>query len=189
MKYTDEQLLNRVKSLKSFKGCPKGILDIWIRSKADNYNQFDDKVYTFECFGEIKRPIFIMVGTGTSNAGSFGLKNFRKYNSKGCAVLCADTIVLNSHVPGLHKGKPAYIQSFSVGFPYTRDNDGDDKAENYGKIYYDRIGANCHRAGWLSTLINNWSVGCLVRNNLTQFLKWMSFMQDRPLSVAILNEF
>lgn len=190
MKYTDDQLLNRVAALPTFKGFPKeGVLDIWVRSKADPVDKFDDKVYSFDCdkLDANKLPTFKMVCTGTSHAGSFGLLNFHVYNPMGCAVLCADTIVYYSHAPGFHKGKPAYRQI--RGFPHTRDSDRDLKAENYGKIYNDVIGANCHRAGWFSTVIYNWSVACLVRNQLTQFLAWLKFMNRRKLSVAILNEF
>ena len=185
MKYTDKQLLDRVKSLPSFAGWPKGILDIWVRSKADKSDVFDDKVYTFDCTsGE---PVFKMVCSGTSHAGSFGLLKFRTYNPHGCAVLVADVITYNCYEYGLHKGKPAYRQS--KGIPYTRDNDKDLKAENYGKIYTNIIYANCHRAGWFSRTIYNWSVACLVRNSFAQFSAWLKFMNKRSLSIVILSEF
>lgn len=188
MEYSNEQLLERVKNLPTFDGWPSsGVLDIWVRSKADKFNLFDDKVYTFDCSSG--SPVFETVCTGTSNAGSFGLANFRKWNPKGCAVLLADTVIYNSHVYGLHKGKPAYVQNYNNPFPYTRDNDRDQKSENFGIVYTDVIGANCHRAGRFSRFIANWSVGCLVRNDLSAFLKWLAFMDRRPLSVAILNEF
>lgn len=189
--YTNDQLINRVESLSTFKGWKKGIYDIWLRSEEDEYNKFDDKVYTFECLKDNTKPIFIMVCTGTTNAGSQGLKNFEKYNAKGCAVLCDDIIIYDSHIYGPHgKSKyPAYIQSFTVGFPYTRDNDKDNNVENYGTIYDDRIVANCHKAGVASENINGNSVACLVRNVLKEFEKWMKFMNKRKLSVAILKEF
>ena len=120
--YTDEQILQRVTQLPSFKGFPAGVLDVWVRSDEDAFDQFDDKVYTFDCTGD--RPKFAMVGTGTSNAGAEGLKHFDKYNRLGCAVLKGDEMVYNSHRHGLHKGKyPAYVQA--LGFPYFRDGDKD----------------------------------------------------------------
>lgn len=187
--YTDKELLSRVQSLPSFKGWPEeGVLDIWVRSKVDEFNKFDDKVYSFNCFGETKLPEFAMVCSGTSNAGQYGLEHYEEYNSVGCAVLKSDVIVYNSHVPGLHKGKPAYIQSFTVGFPYFRDSDKDKHAEEIGKEYHDRIGANCHSAGEASVNIDNWSVACLVRNIKLQFNKWLKFMANRPLTVAIIKE-
>ena len=185
--YTSEELLARVKTLPSFTGFPKvGVFDIWVRSNEDEYNVFDDKVYSFECF-PAKDPVFKMVCTGTTNAGAVGLKEFAKYNGLGCAILKSDTIVYNSHIYGLHKGKPAYRQA--KGFPYFRDNNKNNKAEEIGKEYNDIIGANCHRAGAHSTVIGGWSTACLVRNNEAQFLKWLSFMAKRSLSVVILNEF
>lgn len=189
--YTDAQLLTRVESLDTFKGWKKGIYDIWIRSEEDEYNKFDDKVYTFECLKDNNEPIFIMICTGTTNAGAQGLKQFEKYNKKGCAVLCDDIIVYDSHIYGTHGRDKyaAYIQSHTKGFPYTRDNDKDEHAENYGTIYDDRIGANCHKAGVATVDINGNSVACLVRNVLKEFNKWLKFMDKRKLSVAILKEF
>ena len=185
--YTDKELLDRVKSLPTFKGFPKGVLDVWVRSNEDAFDVFDDKVYTFECYGDTMQPVFRMVCTGTTNSGQYGLKHYDEYNSKGCAVLKSDTIVYDSHKYGLHKGKPAFVQC--KGFPYYRDSDKDNKAEEVGVEYNDIIGANCHRAGANSQIIGNWSVACLVRNNLVQFMSWLSFMDKKSLSVVILKEF
>ncbi len=185
--YSDKEILRRVRSLASFTGFPNGILDVWIRSKSDDYDRFDDKVFTYQCFGESREPVFVMSCTGTTNAGSFGLKKFKTYNPKGCAILKSDVIILNSHVYGLHKGKPAYRQA--KGFPYYRDGNMNNRCEEIGETYNDIILANCHRAGAFSSVINNWSVACLVRNNLSQFLEWLDFMQKRPLSVCLLREF
>jgi hypothetical protein len=192
-KYNDSQILTKIESLESFKGWKKGIYDIWIRSNEDEYDSFDDKVYTYECMIEGERPKFIMLCSGTTNPGSQGLKKFEGWNKKGCAVACGDVIVYNSHIYGLHgKSKyPAYIQSFKVGFPYTRDNDKDSQSENYGKIYTDRIGLNVHRAVRIGVTkkITVHSVACLVRNDIEQWKKWLEFMDKRSLSVAILKEF
>ena len=194
--YTDIELIERVEKLPSFKGWKKGITDVWVRSNEDAYNKFDDKVYTFECLNDGERPKFIMVCSGTTNAGVQGLKNFEKYGrASGCAVAVADYICYDSHVYGLH-GKsqyPAYIQRLDKGeqYPYTRDNDKDEKSENYGKIYTDRIGMNCHRASQSIDLeeIGLYSVACLVRNKVSQWKKWLAFMNKRKLTVCILNEF
>lgn len=189
--YTDEQLLTKVESLATFKGWKKGVTDILVRSKKDEFNKFDDKAYTFECIKDGERPKFIMVMPITTNAGSQGLYHYEKFNSLGCAVACADVIVYNSHIYGPH-GKTkymAYIQSFSVGFPYTRDNDKDKQAENYGKVYTNRIGMNCHKAGKRTVDINGNSVACFVRPNEDEYNKWLAFMNKRPLTIALLHEF
>ncbi len=182
--YTDQQILDRVANLPTFQGF-RGIMDFWIRSEEDEYDRFDDKVYTFDC--TIKVPKFISVATGTSNAGAEGLKRFDKYNRLGCAILKADELVYDGWAYGLHKGQyPAYRQI--KGFPYYRDNNKNNRAEEIGRIYTDIIYANCHKAGWHSTLIGGWSVACLVRNQQVQYDAWMRFMNRRLLSVAILRE-
>lgn len=186
MQYTDQQLLTQLRKADGFNGFPNGPLDIWIRSKGDVFNRFDDCVYTYDCSGTT--PVFIMKCSGTSNAGAYGLLHFARYNSKGCAILKSNQIVYLSHIYGLHKGEyPAYVQN--KPFPYYRDNDMDKRADETGPIYTDIIGANCHKAGWASTIINNWSVACLVRNVEVEFNHWMQFMNKRPLTVAILREF
>ncbi len=192
-KYTDSEILDRIESLPSFQGWKKGMYDVWLRSKKNEFNVMDDKGFTYECKKDGVRPKFIMGFTGTTNAGSEGLKHFEKYNKLGCAVAVPDYICYNSHIYGLHgKSKyPAYIQRLDKGpqYPYTRDNDKDDEAENYGKVYTDRIGMNCHKAGRVTYYINGNSVACLVKNVEEEFNKWMSIMNKRPLSVSILTEF
>lgn len=190
--YTDEELLKRVEGLPSFKGWKKGIYDIWVASKKDAPNKMDDKVYTFECKEDGKRPVFVMKCTGTANPGTYGLKNFKKWNNLGCAVALRDYIGYNTHVYGKHGVSQyyAYIQTFTgTQYPYTRDNNLNEKSENYGKIYWDRIGMNCHRAGEHTVDINGNSIACLVRNVRKEYDTWMQFMNKRPLSVCVLNEF
>lgn len=187
--FNDEEVLERISNLPTFTGFPNGIMDVWIRSTADKFDSFDDKAFTYECFGSTKTPKFIMARNGTTNAGSYGLKHFDEYNHLGCAVLKSDVIVYNSHSFGLHKGKPAYRQT--KGFPYFRDNDRDQRAEEIGQEYNDIILANIHRAGVNSTVIKNWSTACLVTANLVKFLKFLEFMKSKgnpSLSLCILKE-
>ena len=68
--YTDKELLDRVKSLKTYKTLPSNRWILGVRSKADIPNEFDDKFYIFE--GEK----FIDVLTGTTHPGLTILKNF-----------------------------------------------------------------------------------------------------------------
>jgi hypothetical protein len=186
--YTDKQLIERVEGLPSFVGWVRGVYDIWVRSNEDEYNVFDDKVYTFECLYTFEKPVFVSVTTGTTNAGAYGLLHFGDYNALGCAVLKSDVLVYNSHKYGKHKGLyPAYVQNRP--FPYHRDSNKNRKAEEVGAVYYNIIGANSHRAGVLSKVINNWSTACLVRNVRKDFISWMAFMDARPLATVILKEF
>jgi hypothetical protein len=186
--FTDVEILDRISKLATFLGFPDGPMDVWIRSRADVYDSFDDKAFTYECYGDTKKPKFVMARNGTTNAGSFYLtKKFE--NPMGCAVLRSDVIVYNSHKRGLHRGKPAYIQA--KGFPYHRDKNRDHKADETGPIYKNIIGANIHRAGTDSAIIYNWSAGCLVTANLQKFLHFLDYLRsqgDPLLTVCILKE-
>lgn len=187
--YTDAQIIARVETnAAGFSGWKKGIYDVWVRSTEDVTDAFDDKVYTFEAEKAGDVPKFRMVCTGTSHAGSYGLKRFDDYNPEGCAVLEADRIVYDSHSYGFHKNYRAYRQT--KGFPYYRDDNRNGKAEQIGKTRNEIILANCHRAAASgeSTRIYNWSVACLVRNKAKQWNDWMAFMNKRPLTVCILSE-
>src|SRR5829696_1621028 len=184
--FTDDEILARVSSLPTFTGFPKGPMDVWVRSTADAFDSFDDKVFTYECYGDAKPPKFIMSRAGTTNAGSYGLKHFEDYNHLGCAVLKSDIIVYNSHTFGAHKGKPAYRQA--KAFPYFRDANRNERAEEIGDQHEDIIFANVHRAGVNSTVIKNWSTACLVTANLSKYLEWLKWMNKRPLTVCILKE-
>lgn len=187
-RYNDIDLIERVESLPSFKGWKIGKYCLLVRSDEDEYNRFDDKNYLFEVKVEGKRPEFIAVYPWTTNAGSQGLKNFEKYNALGCAVLKSDSLVYGSHKYGLHKGQyPAYVQN--VGFPYFRDNDKDNEAEEVGKEYSNIIGANIHKSGVNSTQIDGWSVACLVSPKQNDFNKFMTWANKQLLNVAILKEF
>lgn len=187
--FTDEEVLGRVRGLSTFTGFPNGVLDVWIRSAADEFDAFDDKAFTYECFGNAKTPKFIMSRNGTTNAGSYGLKHFADYNHRGCAVLKSDVIIYDSHTFGQHKKKPAYRQA--KGFPYFRDNNRNNRAEEIGPEFNDIILANVHRAGVNSTVIKDWSTACLVTANLQKFLNFLEFMKSKgnpPLTVCILKE-
>lgn len=187
--FTDAEVLSRISGLPTFTGFPNGVMDVWIRSLADEFDSFDDKAFTYECFGNSATPEFIMARNGTTNAGSYGLKRFHEYNHLGCAVLKSDIIVYDSHTWGLHKGKRAYRQAKK--FPYYRDNNRNERAEEIGTEYSNIILANVHRAGQNSTVIGKWSTACLVTSNLNKFLTFIDFMKSKgkpPLTVCILKE-
>ena len=104
-KYTDQQLLDRVSSLDTFKGFPANYWMIGVQSNEDAFNKFDDKFYLF------KGTEFIMVTTGTTNAGAKGLQGFDSFGLPGTAVWKTDIIYYDLFKRGLHKGKmDAYRQ-------------------------------------------------------------------------------
>jgi len=188
--FTDLEIIERVESLETFDGWREGIYDVWVRSTADVFDAFDDKAFTYYCESADERPHFIMARNGTTNAGSYGLKHFEKYNHEGCAVLKSDQMVYDSHSYGLHHGKPAYRQSKPI--PYFRDNNRNNRAEEIGAEHRDIIFANIHRAGVNSTVIKNWSTACMVTANLEKFLAFLVFCKSKhnvPVTLVILREF
>jgi len=188
--FTDAEILARVEMLPDFEGWKKGIYDIWIRSAADNFDSFDDKGFTYHVATDGGIAKFIMARNGTTNAGSYGLKNFQEYNHEGCAVLKSDCMVYDSHIHGLHKGKEAYRQNKS--FPYFRDSNRNNRAEEIGDEKSGIILANIHRAGVNSTVIKNWSTACVVTANLAKFMQFLQFcnsVRNPPVTLVILKEF
>jgi hypothetical protein len=187
--YTDAQILERVKSLSSFKFFPESFWLCAIRSNEDAFNEYDDKFYLF------KGQEFKGVWKGTTNAGRQGLKAFQTYNRAGCAILKGDVIVYDSHALGTHRGKVlGYVQRLSM--PYHRDNDRDNLCEELGAIRLDIIGANIHPNNYThgsrleKKFIEGWSLACLVfaiRSDFDEFMRITN--RQQKLTVCILKEF
>ena len=191
--FTDAEIIARVEShAEGFIGWMKGEYSIWVRSNADKYDEFDDKNFIFSVSANGATPKFVMMRNGTTNAGSYGLKHFDDYNPLGCAVLKSNYMVYGYAVKGFHKRNPlnpAYIQA--KVWPYCRDNNRNEKAEEIGPLYWDRIGANDHRAGLFSRWIRNWSTACMVTAIRAQYNKFLSYMKSKgypALNQVILKE-
>lgn len=191
--YTDKQLLDKAKSLPTFKKIPSNYWILGVRSLADAPDRYDDKAYLFN--GEQ----FIMVMPITTNPGAFGLLNFMSYNSAGCAVVLADTWNYDCWKGGFHKGKmKALVQIGAIA--YTRDNNKNMKSENYGKVYYNIAGINFHTCSYenilanlknyIGKLIGKWSEGCQVASTPELYYKFIEepYKQD-AVSYCLLNEF
>jgi len=189
--YNDKELLNKVKSLSSFKSVPQGYWILGIRSNEDAANKFDDKFYLFN--GEL----FVTVTTGTTNPGTPVLEGgFLKYNKLGAAVLKANEWYYDVWTYGLHMGKmPALKQ---VGnFIVFRDGDGDEKSEEIGiPIKGSGYGINFHAATYDSNFkglqenIGNWSAGCQVVNNKQKHLEIIKLVKpQKKVTYVLLNEF
>jgi hypothetical protein len=193
-KYTDKELLNRVKELKSFDNYPEGYWILAVRSKADKPNKFDDKFYIY------KGEKFITVTTGTTNAGLTILKGgFKKYNKFGAAILKSDEWYYNVYKYGLHRGKmEALRQRSSKPFKYFRDGNMNDKAEELGKMHEGVIYANFHGStynkGYLleRDKINGWSAGCCVCNINAQYesiIRLFRMSKQRYFTMCLIKEF
>lgn len=190
--YTDKQILDRCKSLPSFKKIPAGVWMVAIRSNENTPNIFDDKVYQFN--GEK----FLQVTSCTTEPGASGLLNYKKYQHDGIAVVKADEWYYDLWQYGLHKGKmPALKQINNI--KYYRDGDGDKFAETNGTVYTGVIGINWHTATYLTdskireTLVINgvgeWSLGCQVENVVHEYDEMLSRMKTGKISYCLLNEF
>ena len=188
--YTDKEILDRIKSLPSFKTLPTKKFIVGFRSNEDAPNKFDDKFYMFE--GEK----FIDVAPGTTNPGTPVLQGgFLKYNKVGAAVVKADTWYYDVWAYGLHMGKmPALRQ---VG-PITvfRDGDKDGKSEELGAPITGLYGINFHAATYnnffrgIQENIGEWSAGCQVVNDKQKHLKWIEMLKAQSrVSYVLLNEF
>lgn len=186
--YTDEQLLNRVKGLKSFIRIPNDYWILGVQSKEDKFNEFDDKFYLF------KGEKFIIVTTGTTNAGLTGLKHYDTYNPNGCAVIKTDEWYYKLWKPGLHKGKMRALKQYSA-IKYYRDWNKNDKVEEIGKVREGVIGINFHTASYqpynvITRLIGGWSTGCQVANNTADYYKILDYIGNQDVvSYCLIKEF
>lgn len=187
--YTDKQLLDKVKSLPSFKGIPKDFWILGVQSDEDAYNAFDDKFYLF--FGEK----FIMVTGGTTNAGSEGIQNYQKYNKLGVLVVKTNEWHHGLWRPGLHKGKMRALKQVR-NIKFYRDADRDTKIEEVGPMYEGLQGINFHTAtygtdaSFIRKLIGGWSTGCQVINKYSDYIKILDHIgKQQDVSYCLLKEF
>ena len=189
--YTDKELLDRVKSLKTYKTLPSNRWILGVRSKADIPNEFDDKFYIFE--GEK----FIDVLTGTTHPGLTILKNFYKFNNVGAAVVESDKWYHDLGVKGMHKGKiPALLQLGNKISVY-RDGDKDDKSEELGSSIDGFYGINFHLnnhnfdSKLTKKMINGWSAGCQVLNETLKYVKQMQYFEhcNHKVTYCLIKEF
>jgi hypothetical protein len=189
--YSDSQLLDRVKSIKSFKGIPEGYWILGVRSDEDTPNKFDDKFYIWN--GEK----FITMTSGTTNPGTPILEGgFLKYNKVGAAVVKSDEWYYGVWKYGMHHSKmPALIQ---IGkFLGYRDGDKDKKAEEIGPINtFEWTGINFHTVSYdlsskkISETIGEWSAGCQVVNNVEKYSMIINMLKKQHnITYCLINEF
>jgi len=197
--YTDEQLLNRVKSLNDFQGIPNNYWVLGVQSNENASNVFDDKFYLFH--GEE----FVKVFTGTTNTGTYGLKNFFKWNKKGAFVMKTNQWIYDfwkthetrngKRVEAKHKSKMRAWRQNKPCFGF-RDNNKNEKAEQIGKMVHGMFGINFHTITYNLTAmvrkyIGGWSVGCQVANNTKQYYEVLDLVNPKQDTVTycIIEEF
>ena len=187
--YKDKQILDRVKSLKSFKGIPSGYWIVGVRSEEDAPNKYDDKFYLFN--GEQ----FVKVVTGTTNPGTPILQGgYLKYNKVGAAVVKADEVYYDVWKFGLHQGKMPALRQVGPFIVY-RDGDKDGKSEEIGApITGSGYGINFHTCSYLEKVvgenIGGWSAGCQVINNTEQYYMIINLIKNQNrITYCLLKEF
>jgi hypothetical protein len=186
--YTDKQLLTKVKSLSSFKSIPSGYWILGVQSILDQFNTFDDKFYLFH--GEQ----FVMVTTGTTNAGKNGMMQYESQNPEGVAVIKTNEWYYDVWRYGLHKGKMRALKQVRT-FLISRDGDKDDRIEeNASKAVI--CGINFHANTYnlanqdIKSIIGAWSLGCQVVNDTPKYVQFMDYLQpQKDVTYCLIKEF
>lgn len=184
--YTDNEILDKLETLPSFKGIPQNYFLIGVRSNEDAFNEPDDKLYLF--FDDH----FIKVMPGTTNAGSDLLN---PTNPRGVGVIKADEIYYDVWRQGWHRGKVwAWVQD--KNFLIHRDNDRDTRTEELGTAKPEIGGFNFHPMSYVKGSrefrykIGPWSIGCICTAIRTDFDETMAVTKGQKfLSFALLKEF
>lgn len=188
--YTDNELLNRVKSLSTFKEVPKGYWLLGVRSNEDAPNIFDDKIYLF------KGEKFVLVTSATTNPGTPTLKQFEKVNKAGAAVLKSDLWYYNLWKYGRHNGKIEALLQIGNSVQVYRDKDKDSKSEEQGELQTGYFGINFHPNTYDVTADNTgatigwWSAGCQVVNDMDKYREMIKLLKtEKAVSYCLLKEF
>jgi len=187
--YTDKELLEKVKSLSSFKSIPSGYWLLGVRSLDDLPNRFDDKIYLF------KNEDFVLVTSATTNAGTPTLRQFEKINKDGAAVLKANEWYYNVWKYGKHNGKVEALLQLGNKVKVFRDTDKDDKSEEQGKLQEGYFGINFHPNTYdlsrpTSNLVGWWSAGCQVVNNVAKYKTIIRLVKPQKyVTYCLINEF
>lgn len=186
--YTDKQLLDKVKSLSSYKGIPDGYWLLGVQSDEDKFDTFDDKFYLF------KGEEFILTASGTTNAGKSAIMGFEKYNKLGVAVIKTNEWCYDLWQAGLHKGKMKALRQINP-IKHYRDNNKNTKIEEIGQVYYDIIYCNFHTNSYdrltklVRWVIGGWSACCQVCNDPIKYYKILDLVGKQKVSYCILREF
>ncbi len=187
--FTDKELLEKVVEIGGKIPNLGKYLVIGVQSLEDEFNVFDDKFYVYD------GPSFIMVSTGTTNAGKTALMKYDQYNLTGAAVWKTNQFIKDCFKPGLHKQKMKCLRANKPILHY-RDTDKDEFAEEQGKLYYKNIWANMHGVDYdpfseiIKQNINGWSFACQVWNRMGDYklLINATWKRKKAVDYALLKE-
>ena len=192
MYYTSEQLITRAEQCEGFVKIPSNYWIACVRRNQDDQkpNEFNDTFYLMKGNNIVKET------TCTTTAGLPALQGgFKKYNSKGAAVVCSNIWMNDCFSYGLHAGKMPALRQVKEIYT-TRDGNGNSIAEEYGERYKGMWYTNIHAATYnkhdklLRKLIGNWSYGCIVLNYRPDYNEIIELTREqKSVSVIILKEF
>jgi hypothetical protein len=159
-----------------------------IQSNEDKFNNFDDKFYLF------KGEKFVLVTSGTTNAGKSAMMGFEKYNKLGVAVIKTNEWYYDLWQSGLHKGKMKALRQISP-IKHYRDNNKNTKIEEIGELYDKIIYCNFHTNSYdkltkiVRWIVGGWSACCQVCNNPIDYYEILKLVGKEKVSYCLLKEF
>lgn len=188
--YSSKNLLDKVKSLDSFKTIPKGFWLCGVRSNENTKNIYDDKIYLF------KGDRFIDVITATTNSGSYGFKNYWKWNSNGVGEIKSNEWYYDVWKLGKHKIKMDALRQVG-GFKIIRKKTEDDDNQIWSWEWWKGFNFHCNSyniwSKFKNWVINGWSVGCQVANDRKKYFKnWIPLFKkskQKLYTYVLLDEF
>jgi hypothetical protein len=177
MKYTKEQIEKTIKD-KGYLWFNDGDYNlniIGVRNSSTGKkvtNVFDDYLYVvFKVKGEwlcIDYPI-------TTDPGTKSVLKWDTMGIKGGVARLVEGQYRGTYRMGLHRGKPGLQQIKPV--KVFRDINKD-LIYDETKITEGLYGINIHRAGKYSTYVNDWSAGCQVFKNNTDYEKFWGILKN-----------
>lgn len=187
--FTDKELLNKVECIGGKIPNKGKYLVIGVQSLEDGFNIFDDKFYVFD------GSSFVMVSTGTTNAGKTALEHFDRYKLEGTAVWRTNQFIEDCYKPGYHKGKMKALRQ-NKPIEYYRDSNKNQQAEESGKLHSGIIWANMHGVDYnpfsqiIKQNIGGWSFGCQVWNRMSDYRMLINatWKRNKTIDYALLKE-
>lgn len=184
-------------SIQDFKNKFKALGFIWpevhligVRNSQDNPDQFDDEFYL------IKNDQIIGHYSGTTNPGSYYLKNFINPVFAGTAIMASNQQVIDGFVKGMIFGRMGWRQRKPIKI--FRDTNKDLKSDEMGIpiIAGPDLCLHIHAMfkAWIlhaiSKIIWNWSAACQGMNKQDEWEDFMEKTNDlQYLSYTLLKEF
>ena len=149
---------------------------IGIRKKCCSSNHFDDNINVVYRNRDKEWEVF--TAAATTDPGRTSL--IRPVNRKGTAILVPDQY-RGSHKIGLHRGRYTALIQSGAKVAVWRDNDKDRSLDmDDSKIEKGFFGINIHRASARgeTSLVNSYSAGCQVFQDVNDFYKFMELCES-----------